>query len=352
MQQFFTVSLENSKAGGFESYRIPGIVVTASGTLLAYYETRLKTHDDWSARGIGLKRSTDGGKTWSERVMLVEHPSMTVGNPVMIAGKDKRVHLLWILDMRTPFYQVSEDDGLTFSEPRNILDCMETYREEIDWSLFAFGPGHGIELDNGRLLIPIWICNGTGNNHYPSQVSTISSDDGGFTWQRGEVIYGGASGEDAFYNPNETQAVQLLDQSVLLNIRHAGALRYRFTSISPNGKDHYTVPQPDMALPDPICFGSIVKSGQYILFVNCANNISLSGQSERTHLTIRLSMDDAKTWRYSKEIVAFAGYADISASPDGQWYYCFFEHDWVDDCPYDPMRLTFCAFNKEWLCNI
>lgn len=352
MEQPVMTILEEHAKSGFESYRIPGIVTTERGTLLAYYETRLSTKNDWSARGIGLKRSTDGGTSWSQRVMIAYDPIMTVGNPVMIATREGLIHFLWLKNMRQPFHQVSTDDGLTFSEPISILNCMNSYREEFDWSLLAFGPGHGIELENGRLLVPVWLCNGEGNNHYPTQITTIISDDNGATWQRGEIIYGGSYVADPFYNPNETQAAQLTDGSVMLNIRHSGQDHYRYFSVSPNGQNHFSVPKPDLYLPDPRCFGSILRAGQNILFVNCANNaFDENCRAERTHLTIRLSTDNAKTWKYSREIVTRGGYADIAASTDGKWLYCFFEHDWVDDCVVEPENLTFCRFSLDWLCE-
>jgi sialidase-1 len=349
LEQFVMIPLEEHGKNGFASYRIPGIVNTAAGSLLAYYETRT-SKGDWCARGIGLKRSTDGGKSWSERTMIAYDPEMTVGNPVMIAARDGLVHFLWLKDMRQPFYQVSSDDGLTFSEPISLLDCMNSYRSELDWSLFAFGPGHGIELDNGRLLVPVWLCNGEGNNHYPTQITTIISDDKGKTWQRGEIIYGDNDEFAPFANPNETQAVQLTNGNIMLNIRHSGTDRHRYVSISQNGQDNFATPYSDQALPDPRCFGSILRSGRNILFVNCANNIvEDNGKSARTNLTVRMSNDDAKTWKYSRKIAYYGGYADIAASEDGQWIYCFFEHDWVNGSYIDPERLTFCRFTLDWL---
>lgn len=352
MEQPVMTILEEHSKGEFESYRIPGIIATARDTLLAYYETRLSIKDDWSARGIGLKRSTDGGLTWSQRQMIAYDSVLTVGNPVMIASHDGRIHFLWLKDMRQPFYQVSTDDGLTFSEPASLLDCINSYRSEFDWSLLAFGPGHGIELKNGRLLVPVWLCNGEGNNHHPTQITTIVSDNGGIAWQRGEIIYGGGSETDPFYNPNETQAAQLTDGSVMMNIRHSGSDHCRYISVSPNGKDHFSHPQPVSSLPDPRCFGSILRSGQNIIFVNCANNtFNEKGKAERTHLTVRLSSDDAKTWKYSREIALRGGYADIATSLDGKWIYCFFEHNWVSDGCVDPEHMTFCRFSLDWLCE-
>ncbi len=205
---------------------------------------------------------------------------------------------------------MSTDDGLTFSDPVSILNAVTAFKEEYCWSLFAIGPGHGIEMRNGRLVVPIWLARGEGNNHYPTQVSTLISDDGGTTWERGEIIYSSENWGDDFFWVNESQVVELSDGSVLINMRHNGINRYRYIAISPNGKDHFSTPVPDKQLPDAICFGSIVrdKDGK-ILFVNCANNEEMRGNGwpKRIHLTVKMSYDDAKTWQYAKQIAEVGG---------------------------------------------
>ena len=47
--------------GGYESYRIPCLVVTAKGTLLAFCEARRGSKGDWGAIDLLLRRSTDRG---------------------------------------------------------------------------------------------------------------------------------------------------------------------------------------------------------------------------------------------------------------------------------------------------
>ncbi len=51
--------------GGYATYRIPGIIVTTKGSMLAWCEAR-KSGGDWDDIDILMRRSTDGGKTWSE----------------------------------------------------------------------------------------------------------------------------------------------------------------------------------------------------------------------------------------------------------------------------------------------
>lgn len=350
MSNFKKVCIESYNEGGFKSYRIPGMVVSSKGTIIVYYETRLAAYDDWSAVGVGMKRSTDGGNTFCERQMIATSEDLPVNNPLMIASRDGRIHFLWQKDYRQLFYQVSTDDGITFSEPISVIDSLMEFKDEFGWSLFAIGPGHGIEMKNGRLVVPVWLARGKGNDHFPTHVSTIISDDGGITWHRGEVIYSSENWGDDFVSVNESQVVELSDGSVLINMRHNGNMRYRYTAISPNGQDGFSTPIPDKQLPDAICFGSLVRAGDKIVFVNCANNEEMrsNGWPKRTNLTVRISYDDAKTWVYSRQIAGLAGYADIASSPDGKTYYCFFEDD---NPPEDeePAQLTLAILDEAYL---
>ncbi len=50
--------------GGYALYHIPGITVTAKGTVLAWAEAR-RGRSDWTTIDILLRRSTDHGKSWS-----------------------------------------------------------------------------------------------------------------------------------------------------------------------------------------------------------------------------------------------------------------------------------------------
>lgn len=344
------VHLTEFETGGYPVYRIPGIVTSSSGAILCYFETRLEA-SDWSTRNIGMRRSTDGGRTWSAIRELVQNEEATaVNNPVMIASRSGRIHFLWQKDYRRSFYCYSDDDGLTFSAPTEITPVFEAYRSEYPWSLYALGPGHGIELKDGRLLVPVWICQGEGNAHTPTVVSVIQSRDGGQNWERGEIVYA----TQEMITPNETTAVQLKNGSIMLNMRHGGKRLYRAVTVSQNGLSGYSVPRLDENLPDPMCCGSILKiSGQdenNLLFLNC-NFEAQPGihPNNRNHLTLRYSLNEGKTWAFQKEIELLGGYADLAASPHGEWIYAFYEAGRVEGKWGVPSHLTFARFPVSWI---
>ena len=135
---------------GYAYYRIPGLVVTARGTILTYCEARLDSRHDWSTLDVVMRRSTDGGDTWNQpcKVSHVEGPKSenptavaagygqpygpTYNNPVAITGRDGTVHLLYCLEYMRCFHARSQDDGKTFSKPVEITPVFERFRSEFD----------------------------------------------------------------------------------------------------------------------------------------------------------------------------------------------------------------------------
>ena len=192
----------------FQKYRIPGIVVTAKGTVLAWCEARKRAvrPSDWDDIRILLRRSTDNGKTWSPPKNVAEVPGpktknpvaigeknvdpndVTYNNPVLIADRDGTVHMLFCLEYMRCFYLRSDDDGITWSKPVEVTSTFDAFRKDYDWKVIATGPNHGTQLRTGRLVVPVWLSTATGkNSHHPSIVATIYSDDHGKTWQRGDI---------------------------------------------------------------------------------------------------------------------------------------------------------------------
>jgi sialidase-1 len=208
-------------------YHIPGIVVTTQGTVLAWCEARKRAAgvSDWDDIRILLRRSVDDGRTWSPPVSVADVPGpkaknpfalrmknvdpqdVTYNNPVLIAGRDGTVHMLFCLEYERCFHQRSTDDGVSWSAPTEITAAFAPFRAEYDWKVLATGPNHGIQLAGGRLLVPVWLSTGTGGNaHRPSVTATIVSDDDGRTWRAGEIA---VPCTEEWVNPNETAAVEL-----------------------------------------------------------------------------------------------------------------------------------------------
>lgn len=362
---------------GYVINHIPGVVVTARGTVLCWWEARKRQHD-WAAIDILMRRSTDDGRSFSAARKIADVPGpkaknpaalrlkstdpreVTYNNPVIIADRDGTVHMLFCLEYMRCFYQRSTDDGLSFSKPVEITGVFEKFRPFHDWKVLATGPDHGIQLQNGRLIVPVWLSDGTGGNaHRPSVTATIYSDDHGATWKAGDVA---VPNTPEWINPNETAAVQLADGRVMLNVRNESPAHRRLVTISPDGATRWSTPKFDPALLEPICMAGLVRLStttgsdkNRILFSN-PNNLESAkskgppapGKSrDRKNLSIRLSYDEAATWPVCKTLEpGTSAYSDLAVTKSGA-ILCFYGRAELPTFAGD--RLTLARFNLPWL---
>ncbi len=363
----------------YNIYHIPGIVVTAKGTVLAWCEARKRPAgvSDWDDIRILLRRSTDDGRSWSAPVSIAAVPGpktknpfalrmknvdpadVTYNNPVLIADRDGTVHMLFCLEYMRVFYQRSTDDGLTFTTPVEITATFDAFTKDYGWKVLATGPNHSIQLRNGRLIVPVWLSTGTGGNaHRPSVTATIFSDDAGKTWQAGNIAVPDTA---AWINPNETVAIELNDGRVMLNVRNESKTHRRLVTTSPDGATGWSTPRFDDALLEPICMGGIVRyrhGGQnLILFCNPHNLDKEKGQPEpgknrdRKNVSVKISRDEGQTWSVHKSIEPGPSmYSDIAVTRAGT-ILCFYGRSGDNQgmAAFAGGRLTVARFNLEWL---
>jgi sialidase-1 len=339
------VDLWHADAGGYKQYRIPGVVVTRVGTVLAYCEAR-KTPSDWGTIDILLKRSTDGGKTWGEAQKVADVPGpkernpvalagkfgtrddVTYNNPAMIADRSGAVHFVFCLEYMRCFYCRSDDYGVSWSKPTEITaPAFGPFKKDFDWKVLATGPGHGVQLKGGRLVVPVWLSLGTGGSGHGDSVSaTITSDDGGKTWAAGAVAIPNTA---EWVSPNECTVAELPDGSVMLNARSPSKANRRLVTISPDGATKWSKPQFDDALVEPVCMGSLLSvpgPKPRLLFSNPDNLEKVGAKSppapgtgrDRKNVTIRESADGGKTWGAKTVIESGpSAYSDLAVLPDG-----------------------------------
>lgn len=376
------IPMFESATDGYALYRIPGLIVTAKGTVLAYCEARRTGKSDWDTIDIMLRRSTDGGKTFSPRQRIADVPGPHIKNPVALAQKlaeptditynnavgfadrDGSVHFLFCLEYSRCFYIRSDDDGRTFSKPVEITGTFEKFRSDYDWKVLATGPAHGIQLRTGRLVVPIWLSTGTGGHaHRPSVTSTIYSDDHGRTWKAGDVA---VPNTDEWINPNETVIVELADGRVMLNVRSESLKHRRLVTVSPDGSTGWSTPKFDDALLEPICMASIVRFSAQpdgdknrILFANPHNLSRLDGKDEegksrdRKNISIKASYDEGQTWEVNKVLEpSYSAYSDLAVLSDGT-ILCLYETGRKSDNEKKKSTsyagLTLARFNMEWI---
>jgi len=325
---------------GYATFRIPAIAITGRGTILTFCAAR-RARGDWSDIDIAMRRSADGGLTWTPmRVLFGAGIPGPVDNPVPIVNPEGgRFHFLYQANYARIFATYSDDDGETFAESIDITDSLDNLATVYPWRVIAPGPGHGLRLRSGRLLVPIWMSDGTGTEmgagklgHRPSAVTTIYSDDDGATWRPGEVFL--RNDGHTFINPSEQAAVELSDGQVMLNIRTESPRNRRVIITSRDGASGWSEPRFDDRLFEPVCFASLVRwegNPSGLLFVNPDSshlqpNTPGGNSYPRENLTARLSTDDGQSWLVARALHSgVAGYSDLATATDGT-VFCFFEH--------------------------
>lgn len=349
------------KLNGIARYRIPGIVVTTKGTVLAYSEARKNNSSDWGEIEVHLRRSTDGGNTWlpsqhiahkAERIEGNprkkeggEH-EQTVNNPVAIVDRDTgAIEFLYCVNYARCFSMRSTDDGATWSAPVEITASFEPFRKKYDWKVIATGPGHGIQMQSGRLVVPIWLAYGGIGDHGPSACGTIFSDDHGKTWKAGDIAI---PNEGDYGEPNESILATLSDGRVMLVSRNESKPNRKLVTITADGATGWSQAVFHDALWEPRCMagmithpsGALLFSNPHTLPLDKSGKEIPNGKGKRENLSIKLSRDDGKTWPINKTLEpGKSAYSDLAVLPDGT-VLCLFERADSIDCA---------RFNLEWL---
>ena len=336
--------------GGYHTFRIPAIVTTPRGTLLAFCEGRKGGGGDSGDIDIVLKRSADGGDTWSELQVVADHEANTIGNPCPVVDRDTGriwLPLTWNLgtdgeraimagtseDVRRAYVTYSDDDGQTWAPIREISDTAR----RPHWRWYATGPGTGIQLTRGehkgRLVIPANHSDHSDPDVHPYRSHVLVSDDHGATWQIGGVV-----------DPmtNESTVVELSDGRILDNMRSYHGKNRRAIATSDDGGTTWSEVTLDEVLIEPVCEAHVLRytfpeadGKSRILFSNPAG-------TGRRMMTVRMSRDEGQTWPVAKLVYpGSAAYSCLTVLPDEQ-IGLFYERDRYK-------KITFTRFPLEWL---
>jgi len=297
---------------GYHTFRIPALVVSKRGTLLAFCEARKTSSSDTGDIDLVLKRSFDNGVTWKPLQVVADFGTDTIGNPCPVVDRDTGVIWLPITknigsdglgsitngtskERRTVWMTSSTDEGGTWTKPIEITSAVA----DPKWTWYATGPGCGIQMKSGRLVIP---CDHRvlGSKERGSHI--FYSDDHGQTWK-----LGGRVAPDT----NECQVVELNDGKLVLNMRSYHGRNCRALSTSSDGGLTWSELTFDEALIEPICQASLIRHGKGLLFANPA-------ATSRVKMTVRLSTDEGKTWSAAKVLhEGPSAYSCLAALPDG-----------------------------------
>jgi len=316
---------------GVSCFRIPSLIKTTKGTLIAVCDARRSRCSDAPNNiDIATKRSFDRGKTWTQIKFIANYPGEEAAGDVSLTV-DRQTGTVWLFfnymvpkegfkpemlnkfktpddynNWRTVHVRAmkSDDDGENWSEPVDL-----TYLKKTFWDYLISAPGNGIQTKDGRLLIGCY----SGRAHYTiSSCQIIYSDDHGKSWNMGH-----SAGEFVV----EPQIVELEDGVLMMNMRQTRKNGHRMYSVSKDGGITWTEPAYENDLPEPGsgCQASILrfmakKEGSdknRILFANPASS------DKRENMTVRMSYDEGVSWPVSRILYKGpAAYSSMTILPD------------------------------------
>ncbi len=339
-----------SGVGGYNTYRIPSIVRSTNGTLLAFCEGRKTSSSDSGDIDIVLRRSTNNGASWLPMSLVQEEggtTSITIGNPTAVVDETTgEIHLLFCRNNDRVFRTVSSDDGVTWSARVELTSQVKL----SDWGWYATGPGHGVQLKRGaqagRLVIP---CDyNTTNGGYGNQI--VYSDDHGATWLLGAIRAGANN-----INPNENEVVELVATAPGGGSRLYCNSRDQNGSASGNRSEAWSLDSGSSYGPFtnntyfvcPVVQGSLLRlratdegAGRNRVLFSCPNN-----GSSRVNISVWSSTNEAASWSSPKSIYSSqSAYSDLVRDAAGD---CGLLCEEGVSSAYE--NITYFHFNEAWL---
>lgn len=273
--------------GGYYCIKIPYLTALPNGGLMALGEARVGSCSDYTKTDLVMKFSPDG-VTWSD--LKVFHSSDgdrdTIGNAAPVVVDDDIV-VLFNSNNSKVLMKRSSDLGETWTDAVDISDSTTL----PNWKWVGLGPPAGLQLSNGRLLIPAYntaIFPPTVDNGLISKGHALLSDDKGLTWRiSADHSFGG------LYMPNEDQAVELSGGRVAIFSRGLGKRRTR--TVSEDWGEHWGKTELLHDLKEPItgCEGSTIAcpDGKRLIYAGPVN-----WPLFRDKMSIYTSDDEGEHW--------------------------------------------------------
>lgn len=335
---------------GYHTFRIPAIVKTREGTLLAFAEARKDGRGDAGNIDMVVSRSSDQGRSWSSPIVIWDDEQNTCGNAAPVV--DQTTGTIWLLltwnlgsdhereilagtseSPRRVFVSSSTDDGVTWAVPKDISNSTR----KDHWRWYATGPGNAIQLQKGghagRLLVPANHSDhsDSSKHHYRSHV--FYSDDHGATWQLGAVQ------EE---KTNESAIVELASGDVMQIMRSYHGTNQRAVGLSADGGDSWQKQYLEEDLTTPVCQASAIRFSWPSESTPSRLLFSSPKGKKRADMHVWLSYDEGETWPVSRRIYeGGSAYSNLVKLSDRQIGLLFEKDNYAS--------IVFTQFGVDWL---
>ena len=329
--QKHTTTIYQAGESGYACFRIPAIVQSPDGLILAFAEGRRSNCADFGNVDIVLKTSKNKGKTWSRLQKVVENDSFQASNSAPVfdlldprypqgrlflffnTGNAHENEVRHGKGKREAWYITSTDCGKSWAAPINITSQVHRPLPDTgDWRCFANTPGHALQLPTGQLVIPANRSAGP-----PQQTFLDYRAFAYYTDNHGESFH--IMPEVDYPGSNEATAAALPNGHFLMSIRdQSGRANARILAIG-NINKQWDTAWVATALPDPVCQGSLLnfstKNKHVLLHSNPAST------SNRCCLQVKISLDNGQNWVQIYELpnkkAAYSDLVQIDANTAG-----------------------------------
>lgn len=319
--QLLGVALRKSGDDDVSTYRIPGLVRTNSGTLIAVYDARRRSARDLPGDiDVGMSRSEDGGRTWEPMRIIMDmgdDPKWQydgIGDPAVLV--DEQTGTIWVAatwshgnrswfgsgpglsaeETGQLMLVKSDDDGRTWSAPINITEQVK----KPEWCFLLQGPGKGITMQDGTLVFAAQYQDPVEENRLPHS-TILYSRDHGESWQ---------VGTGAFDDTTEAQVVEVSPGVLMLNCRYNRKSVRVVRTTNDLGDSWETHVTSQRSLIEPrACMASLINVDRELGLASTGRLLFSNPNSlaERSHLTIKASTDSGVTWPKDKRLLLDEG---------------------------------------------
>ena len=282
------------------------------GRILFVYTHFTGGGGDHSKAHLAGRYSSDGGKTWTTRdvVVLRNEGTWNIMSVSLLRLQTGEIALFYLrknsLDDCRPYMRISTDEGKTWSEPKLCID------DEVGY--YVMNNDRATQLASGRLVLPVALHK-TPDDERPDWAGRIMcylSDDFGKSWRRSKTTMIAQGSDGKRVTVQEPGVVALTDGRLMMFCRSNAGSQFASYSVD-NGETWSSLKPSNIISPlSPATIERIPKTGDLLLVWNNHANVDGRYRGKRTPYNAAISRDDGKTWQKIKT---------LEDNPNG--WYCY-----------------------------